>query len=333
MASAFAGVPSSLLVCSDYDAECFYFSHIRLSSIVRFANLRCRTVIPLSARILVLTLLAMIAFAGNSLLCRAALKQTSIDAASFTFVRIFSGAVALWLVVNVRRRTGAIYTRVGGNWISALALFLYAAAFSFAYVDVAAGTGALLLFGSVQATMILWCLHKGESMRASQIAGLIVAMAGLVVLLSPGLSAPPFLGSILMLGAGIAWGVYSLRGKREKNPAIVTAGNFVRAVPFAAGVSIIFVPRIHFDSLGVTYAIISGAITSGLGYILWYAALPSLKAASAASVQLIVPVLAATGGILLLGEPVTFRYLVASLAILGGIAVVVSEKNSRLLKL
>jgi drug/metabolite transporter (DMT)-like permease len=293
-------------------------------------TLRFRTVIPLSARILILTLLAMIAFASNSLLCRAALKQTSIDAASFTFIRIFSGAVALWLFVNVRRSTGAIYQRVGGNWISALALFLYAAAFSFAYVDVAAGTGALLLFGSVQATMILWGLHKGESVCAMQIVGLIVAIIGLVVLLFPGLSAPPLFGSILMLGAGVAWGIYSLRGKKEKNPATVTAGNFVRAVPFAAALSIIVVPRIHFDSAGVTYAIISGSITSGLGYILWYAALPSLKAASAASVQLTVPVLAATGGILLLGEPLTLRYLLASVAILGGIALVVSEKLSSL---
>jgi len=269
----------------------------------------------------------MIAFASNSLLCRAALKQTSIDAASFTFLRIFSGAVALWLILNVRRSTWAICLRVGGNWISALALFLYAAAFSFAYVDVSAGTGALLLFGTVQATMILWGLHKGEHVRAIQMVGLIVAIIGLVALLFPGLSAPPLFGSILMLGAGVAWGIYSLRGKREKNPAIVTAGNFIRAVPFAAAVSIIFVPRIHLDLAGVIYAIISGAITSGLGYMIWYSALPSLRAASAATVQLSVPVLAATGGILLLGEPLTLRYLLASVAILGGIALVVLERT------
>jgi drug/metabolite transporter (DMT)-like permease len=281
----------------------------------------------LSTRIFILTFLAMIAFASNSLLCRAALKQTSIDAASFTFLRIFSGAVALWLIMNVRRNSWAICLRVGGNWISALALFLYAAAFSFAYVDVSAGTGALLLFGTVQATMILWGLHKGEHVRAIQMVGLIVAIIGLVVLLFPGLSAPPLFGSILMLGAGVAWGIYSLRGKREKNPAIVTTGNFIRAVPFAATVSIMFVPRIHLDLAGVIYAIISGAITSGLGYMIWYSALPSLRAASAATVQLSVPVLAATGGILLLGEPLTLRYLLASVAILGGIALVVLEKT------
>jgi drug/metabolite transporter (DMT)-like permease len=282
----------------------------------------------LNGRIFILTLLAMIAFASNSLLCRAALKQTSIDAASFTFVRIFSGAVALWLIVNVRRIIGAASDiRVGGNWISALALVLYAAAFSFAYVDVAAGTGALLLFGAVQATMVLWGLHKGEHLRAIQIVGLIVAAIGLVVLLFPGLSAPPLFGSILMLGAGIAWGIYSLRGKGKKNPATVTAGNFARAVPLAAAVSIMFLPRLHLDLAGVTYAIISGAITSGVGYVIWYSALPGLKAASAATVQLSVPVLTATGGILLLGEPLTLRYLLASVAILGGIAFVVLEKT------
>ena len=270
----------------------------------------------------------MIAFASNSLLCRAALKQTSIDAASFTFIRVFSGTVVLWLVMNLRRLTGT--TRnvgVGGNWISALALLTYAAGFSFAYVAVAAGTGALLLFGAVQATMILWGLHKGERLRAIQILGLIVAMTGLVVLLFPGLSAPPLFGSILMLGAGVAWGVYSLRGKREKNPVTATTGNFVRAVPFAAAVSIIFVRWLELDLAGVIYAMISGTVTSALGYVIWYSVLPSLKAVSAATVQLMVPVLAAAGGILFLGETITLRYLLASIAVLGGIALVILEKN------
>jgi drug/metabolite transporter (DMT)-like permease len=289
-----------------------------------------RILFSLSARVLILTLAAMIAFASNSLLCRAALRQTSIDAASFTFVRVFSGAVVLWLAMNLRRMIRT--TRdvgVGGNWISALALFLYAAGFSFAYVDVAAGTGALLLFGAVQATMILWGLHKGEHLRAIQLVGLIVAMTGLVVLLFPGLSAPPLFGSILMLGAGVAWGIYSLRGKREKNPVTATTGNFVRAVPFAAAVSIIFLRWLNLDLAGVIYAIISGAITSGLGYVIWYSVLPRLKAASAATVQLSVPVLAATGGILLLGEPITLRYVLASVAVLGGIALVVVAPHSQ----
>jgi len=298
-------------------------------------------------QVFTLTLLAMIAFASNSLLCRLALKQTSIDAASFTFIRIFSGAVALCLIMKIRtwlitdrtpspraasfshsslRRTTCF---VAGNWLSALALLVYAAGFSFAYTTLSAGTGALLLFGAVQATMIFWGMHKGERLDATQIAGFLIAVTGLVVLVFPGLSAPPLIGSILMLGAGVAWGIYSLRGKGERNPASATTGNFVRAVPFAAAVSIIFVPWAHVDFTGVTYAIISGAITSGLGYVIWYSALPGLTATSAASVQLSVPVLAATGGILLLSELVTLRYVLASIAVLGGIALVVVTPHSQ----
>jgi drug/metabolite transporter (DMT)-like permease len=272
-------------------------------------------------RLFALTLLAMIAFASNSLLCRAALKQTSIDAATFTFVRIFSGAAALWLIMKMRRTAW----KDAGNWLSAAALFVYAAAFSFAYNTLSAGMGALLLFGAVQATMILWGLRKGEKLQAIQIVGLAIAVSGLVVLVFPGLSAPPLSGSILMLGAGVAWGIYSLRGK-VKNPVSATAGNFLRAVPLAVAVSIIMLPWARLDRTGIGYAVISGAITSGLGYVIWYGALPGLKAAGAATVQLSVPVLAATGGILLLGEPITFRYLVASIAVLGGITLVVMEK-------
>jgi drug/metabolite transporter (DMT)-like permease len=321
-----------------------------------------------SARLFLLTLAAMIAFASNSLLCRAALKQTHIDAATFTFVRIFSGAAALCLSMNVRRRitvdrtatplAAGSKTRVGfpsppsspkrrgdpfslrekvrrrvlgwkGNWISALALFAYAAGFSFAYVNLSAGTGALLLFGAVQATMILWGLHKGERLDAIQIVGLVVAVTGLVMLVFPGLSAPPLIGSILMLGAGVAWGVYSLRGKGVQNPASVTAGNFIRAIPFSVVVWILFLPWAHVDLAGVGYAITSGAIASGVGYVIWYSALPGLKAASAATVQLSVPVLAATGGILLLGESITLRYVLASVAVLGGIALVVLTLHSK----
>ncbi|PYI99416.1 MAG: EamA family transporter [Verrucomicrobia bacterium] len=219
--------------------------------------------------------------------------------------------------------------RDAGNWPSAFALFTYAAAFSFAYVDLSAGTGALLLFGAVQATMIFWGLHKGERLDAIQIAGLVVAVTGLVILVFPGLSAPPLIGSILMLGSGVAWGVYSLRGKGVQNPASVTAGNFVRAVPFSVVVWIFFLPWAHVDPAGVGYAIISGAIASGLGYVIWYSALPGLKAASAATVQLSVPVLAATGGILLLGESITLRYVLASVAVLGGIALVVVTLHSQ----
>jgi drug/metabolite transporter (DMT)-like permease len=270
-----------------------------------------------------LTSLAMIAFASNSLLCRLALKQTAIDPATFTFVRIFSGAIALWLVTKMRRSS----LDKSGNWASALALFAYAAAFSFAYVSLSAGTGALLLFGAVQAMMILWGFHKGERLDLIQIFGLGVALTGLVVLVSPGLSAPSLIGSILMLGAGAAWGIYSLRGKVAGDAIAVTTGNFLRAVLFAVVVSLTLISRAHVSLAGIAYAIISGAITSGLGYVIWYTALSGLKATAAAAVQLSVPVLAAAGGILLLGEPVTLRYVFASIAVLGGIALVIWERT------
>jgi drug/metabolite transporter (DMT)-like permease len=270
-----------------------------------------------------LTALAMIAFASNSLLCRLALKQTAIDPATFTLIRILAGAITLWLVMQMHPAR----SRDAGTWWSAFALFAYAAAFSFAYLHLSAGTGALLLFGAVQATMIFWGWKKGERLRILQVVGLLVAVIGLVALLLPGLSAPPLIPSLLMLSAGLAWGSYSLRGKGEKNPAAATAGNFLRAVPFAVVAGLIGLPWARVDSLGIFYAVISGAVTSGLGYVIWYRALPSLKATSAATVQLSVPVLAATGGILLLGEGVTLRYVIASLAVLGGIALVLVEKR------
>ena len=270
------------------------------------------------------TLLAMIAFASNSLLCRAALRDTQIDAATFTLVRILSGAISLWLILAMRRST----TSRGGGWISGFALFAYAAAFSFAYKTLAAGTGALLLFGAVQATMIVWGFHKGERFDVWQIIGFAVAVVGLIVLVFPGLSAPPLIGSILMLAAGLAWGVYSIRGKGNRDAIAATTGNFLRAVPFAALVSVIAIRNARLDSLGVIYAVISGAITSGLGYVIWYTVLPKIKASSAAVVQLSAPVIAATGGIFLLNEPITLRYVIASIATLGGIFLVIIERRS-----
>jgi len=275
------------------------------------------------ARLLLLTALAMIAFAGNSLFCRLALKHTGIDAASFTSIRILSGALTLWLIVRIRDRT----SRPGGSWASALALFAYAAAFSFAYLSLPAAAGALLLFGAVQATMLGFGLWSGERLTPRQIAGLVLALAGLVGLLSPGLSAPPLRGSLLMLAAGVAWGVYSLRGKGAGDPTRVTAGNFVRAVPFALGLSLLLLSRSSLDRMGVVYALCSGALASGLGYTIWYTALRELTATFAATVQLSVPVLAALGGIVFLGEPITLRLMITSAAILGGIAVVIAQKQ------
>jgi drug/metabolite transporter (DMT)-like permease len=268
----------------------------------------------------VLTLLAMIAFGGNSLLCRSALKHTDIDAASFTSIRILSGALTLRLIVRIRGEGRCIE----GNWPSALALFVYAAGFSYAYISLTAATGALLLFGAVQATMIGYGFLLGERMGARQSAGLITALAGLVVLLLPGLSAPPLLGSMLMLSAGVAWGVYSLRGKGVEDPTCVTSGNFLRAAPMAAVLSMATLPWGSLDYTGLWLAMSSGALASGIGYAIWYTALRGLKATDAAAVQLSVPVIAAAGGIVFLGEAITLRLLITSAAILGGIALVIA---------
>ena len=273
-------------------------------------------------RIFTLTSLAMVAFAANSLLCRLALRRMAIDAATFSSIRIVSGAVALWLILTVRRSP----TLDSGNWFSAAALFAYVAAFSFAYNTLSAGTGALLLFAAVQSTMIAWGLWRGEQLHIQQWIGVTVAFGGLVLLLLPGLSAPALSGSALMVGAGVAWGIYSVRGKQSRDSVGSTAGNFIRAVPMTALLSVSFLQFAHADAVGIAYAVLSGALTSGLGYVIWYAALTGLTATVAAIVQLSAPVLAAIGGILFLSEPLTARFAVASLVVLGGIALVVIRK-------
>lgn len=277
----------------------------------------------LSPATVALTCAAMLAFAGNSLLCRLALLHTSIDPASFTTVRIASGALVLSLLVWAREKRAT----VAGSWLSAFALFAYAAAFSFAYVSLTAGTGALLLFGAVQTTMVGYGLYAGERFSRIQLFGVALACGGLVYLLLPGLSAPPFAGAALMIAAGVAWGVYSLRGRGAGDPTQVTAGNFVRAVPFVLALSAITLTRSSADAAGITYAVASGALTSGIGYAIWYTALRDLKATSAAMVQLSVPVIAALGGVAVLGEHLTLRLVVASIAVIGGIAIVVARKQ------
>ncbi len=229
----------------------------------------------------------------------------------------------LWLVVRTRHGT---YTG-SGNWLSSLALFAYAAGFSFAYVSLPAATGALLLFGAVQATMIGYGIWTGERLLKLQLVGLVLALGGLVGLLLPGFSAPPLYGSVLMLSAGVAWGIYSLRGKGAGDPTKVTAGNFLRAVPIAAILSVSMLNDASVDTAGFWYAVSSGAVASGIGYAIWYTVLPALKATNAATVQLSVPVIAALGGIAFLGEPITLRLALASVAILGGIALVILEKQ------
>ncbi len=278
---------------------------------------------PLPWRTAALTVLAMLAFAGNSLLCRAALGSGAINAASFTVVRLLSGAVVLWWIA--RLRTGKVVA--GGSWVSALALFAYAAGFSYAYLDLSAATGALLLFGAVQVTMIGHGLVRGERLRGLQWMGLFLAMAGLVVLLLPGLSAPPPLAAALMGLAGIAWGVYSLRGKGAGDPLRVTAGNFLRSVPIAVTLGLVTIAHWQGDATGFALAVASGALTSGIGYAIWYSALSALKATQAATVQLSVPLIAALGAVPLLGEPLTLRLLVAAMAIIGGIALVIVTRR------
>jgi drug/metabolite transporter (DMT)-like permease len=268
---------------------------------------------------MLLTTLAMIAFAANSLLCRVALRDTTIDAATFTTVRLIAGALMLWLIVCWR--SGKL--GVAGSWRSALALFAYAITFSWAYRSLSAASGALLLFGSVQATMIGYGLWKGERFHVRQWLGLMLALTGLAGLLLPGLSAPPLTGALLMIVAGMAWGVYSLRGKGAGDATEATAGNFLRAVPLALVLSLLMLNDARWDQAGFCYAVASGAIASGIGYSIWYTALPGLRAASAATVQLSVPVIAAVGAILFLGESLTLRLVLASVAILGGIALVI----------
>jgi drug/metabolite transporter (DMT)-like permease len=289
-------------------------------------------------RVMTLTTLALLAFAGNSVLCRLVLKEGSIDAASFTSIRMISGALMLWLIVLVHRRSA----RIGGNWWSALALFVYAAGFSFAYLSLPAALGALLLFGAVQATMIGYGIWMGEELRMLQRAGLALALVGLVVLLAPGLAAPPLWGSLLMAMAGIAWGIYSLRGKVVSDPLQVTAGNFLRTIPLVVLLMLFMQGRVLLggdsfnhnffgtavlSSSGILYAVLSGALASGVGYTIWYGVLPALKATTAASVQLSVPVITAVGGVIFLSEALTLRLLLASVAILGGIALVIVKKN------
>jgi drug/metabolite transporter (DMT)-like permease len=289
-------------------------------------------------RVMTLTTLALLAFAGNSVLCRLVLKEGSIDAASFTSIRMISGALMLWLIVLVHRRSA----RIGGNWWSALALFVYAAGFSFAYLSLPAALGALLLFGAVQATMIGYGIWMGEELRMLQRAGLALALVGLVVLLAPGLSAPPLWGSLLMAMAGIAWGIYSLLGKVVSDPLQVTAGNFLRTIPLVMLLMLFMQGRVLLggdsfnhnffgtavlSSSGILYAVLSGALASGVGYTIWYGVLPALKATTAASVQLSVPVITAVGGVIFLSEALTLRLLLASVAILGGIALVIVKKN------
>ena len=272
-----------------------------------------------------LTVLALLAFAANSLLCRLALGGALIDAASFTTVRLAAGAFTLALIVAPRWRA---HGRAKADWRAVAMLFAYMVFFSFAYLTLSAGTGALILFGAVQLTMLIIGLHNGERFPVLSWVGLALAFLGLVYLVSPGLTAPNPLGAALMAIAGIAWGCYSLLGRGAADPIEATANNFILSVPLAIVVSLLFINRLHGSWEGIALAATSGAITSGLGYVIWYAALRRLTATRAAVVQLAVPVIAACGGVILLSEEITLRLLLASAATLGGIWIVMLQRSA-----
>ncbi|MGE3799892.1 MAG: DMT family transporter [Candidatus Kapaibacterium sp.] len=281
---------------------------------------------------LLITLFTLIAFAANSLLCRMALGGQLIDPVSFTTLRLTSGALALVTIsrlVSERKEP----QQKKGSWVSGLALFAYAVAFSLAYISLSAGMGAVLLFGSVQVTMIGAALKGGERLRPTQWLGSAAALVGLIYLVLPGISAPDPLGALLMMVSGIAWGIYSIRGKGVSAPIAMTARNFTRAAPMAIAASLIAISMLHLKPYGILLALISGVVTSGLGYVLWYRALRNLTTTQASIVQLMVPVLAAFGGVAFLSEEVSTRLIVASTIILGGVMLAVIKIAPKRMKL
>lgn len=274
----------------------------------------------------VLTFFTMIAFAANSVLCRLALGQEMIDAAGFTAVRLLAGALVLLVILSFRRNKDSV--PVKGRWVSALMLFIYASAFSFAYITLQTGTGALILFGAVQITMVMMSLISGNKLHYGEWLGMVLAFAGFVYLVLPGVHAPSPAGFILMASAGIAWGVYSMNGRKSGNPISDTAWNFLRTVPFVLLLILLSFKNIHLSQSGFVLALVSGAVTSALGYILWYMALGGLTATLAAVVQLSVPVIAALGGIIFVSEQLTLRFILSTLLILGGIFIVIMGRRA-----
>ncbi|WP_423067282.1 DMT family transporter [Devosia sp. CN2-171] len=278
-------------------------------------------------KIALLTAVAMVAFAANSVLTRLAFATAGAEPLSYTAIRLASGAVVLFLLLSLRQ--GQPMRTVGGSWRAAAALFGYAIAFSVAYILLGAGTGALILFASVQIGILGWAILKGDRPGPLEWLGLGTALAAFAWLVSPGLVAPHPLGTILMIFAGLCWAAYTLLGRGSKSPLVDTAGNFVRTIPAAALLLLAatFGQPIEFGA--AVYAVTSGAVASGLGYAIWYAALPGLPRTTAAIVQLTVPAIAALGGVLFIGEALTTRLIVASLGILGGVALALIGADRR----
>lgn len=267
------------------------------------------------------TIFALVCFALNSILCRLALKTDEIDAASFTAIRLVSGAIMLFFINFFTNKDKSRFK--SGSWASAFYLLLYAICFSFAYVSLTTGNGALILFGTVQFTLIAAALYKGERPHRLEWLGFMIAFGGLIYLIFPGLSAPPLLSSALMFAAGVAWGFYTLNGRNSTNPIADTAGNFLRAVPFAVPILLIFLPQTHLSSKGILLAVLSGAVASGIGYVAWYAILKFYTATRAGILQISVPAIAALGGVIFLSENLSFRLIMASFLILGGVALAI----------
>jgi drug/metabolite transporter (DMT)-like permease len=267
------------------------------------------------------TIFALLCFAFNSILCRLALKSDEIDAPSFTVIRLVSGALVLLMILYLTDKNESKLK--SGNWLSAFWLFLYAICFSFAYIGLTTATGALILFGAVQLTMIIFALLKGERPQILEWLGLILAFGGLVYLVLPGLESPPIFSAFLMISAGIAWGFYTLRGKQSTNPLADTAGNFLRSVPLVLVIALPFISQVKLSPKGVIFAVLSGAIASGIGYAVWYSALKFHTATRAAILQLSVPVIAAIGGVIFLSETISTQLILASSLILGGIGLTI----------
>lgn len=292
--------------------------HMTVESIIELVNATSRKII---VKVFLVTVCALVAFAANSVLCRFALGTGAIDAAGFTSIRLVSGAVVLVLILFLR--TNHLPTTTQGSWFAGFMLFLYAITFSYAYIDLDTGTGALILFGAVQITMICLSIIKGNRLTISEWFGVVIACMGLIFLVLPGVSAPSVLGFLLMTTAGIAWGVYTLKGRGSENPLADTAYNFLRTLPLVMILVIITFREFHFTAHGVVLAMVSGGITSGVGYTIWYIALRNLTATQAAVAQLSVPLIAALGGVIFMAELVTFRLTISSIMILGGIFLVV----------
>ncbi|MEQ3515117.1 DMT family transporter [Pseudoalteromonas sp. BZB3] len=272
-----------------------------------------------------LTFIALIAFAGNSILCSIALGEKQIDAAGFTVIRLISAAIFLYFLIFFNKRTDKSPLNYG-SWWSSVMLFIYAICFSFAYITLNTGTGALILFGSVQLCMLTISKLSGECFSSLELIGLLTALIGFIYLVFPTLTTPSLIGFVLMSLSGVAWGLYTLAGKGVKQPSAETSMNFIRTLPLA----LIVLPFVDFSSVttkGLIVAMISGIVTSGIGYIIWYKALPLLTGIQAAASQLLVPVIAAIGDFLFLSEPISTRLIIASLLILGGIFLVSLEKS------